>query len=407
MTTVRIRVERPIRTDDTYVFPYRVTDTTPGRRLVARLAGLRGVELRLGFQAVNFSIRHSPLWDSFCPLWFLTRIGGPVFGHGIERCEIRFDYPVLDRVARFFEGRAANLGYEAVVTGRTYDDTFDLPTSGRQIPFGGGKDSRTILGLLRELGESPTVSTAGRANWPPDLPGAIHHEPVNGALTERLMPILMSGAAHVYLGGNLNGVAWHSPWHRYYDWASPEAQGGLAGLLRSLGVAISFHCPLGVLPANLTQKVLFDRYPDLFAHQRSVAPNARKEKQLQIALLRLYHGIPIGDGCSDEVFRFCLRQFHTARLANPDDWGPHHCRMVFQREMMALVYRLRDHPLLSEVRDAVPATWDASWIDGVHAYVDRRVDPSILEIFREYAPEYVPPPGAFAVPLPPERTAAG
>jgi len=401
MTSLRIRVERPVKTDDTYVFKARVGDATPGRTLLARLSGARGREIRFGFRADNFTIRHSALWDSVLPLFFLTRYGGPAYDRGVDRCEIRFNYPVLDPVARFFERRAANLGFEAVVVADTFERTFDLPTQGRQVALGGGKDSRLLVGLLRELGEAPSVSTAGRANWPPDLPDALRHEPVNGLLSERLMPCLMSGYAELYLGSAIGAASLTVPWHRYYDWSAPPAQGELSDLLKSLGVDLSLYGPTCVLPANLIQKILHRRYPELCAHQRSVAPGARKEKQLHISLMQLLHGMSIADHCPDEVFRSCLSDFMTEALRHA--WGPETSpqavRRLLRSEMMAMIHRLRDHPLLSEVRDTVPADWDTDWIDGVHSYVDRRVGPDMLDIFHQYAPEYVLRPGGVMVPI--------
>jgi len=410
-TVLRLEVHRPIKTPDRYEFrcdvsgaPFTTATAIYRLKSIARGFGSPArTTLRFGFRATNFTIAHAEVWDSVFPLMYLTRNGGPLFKTAYDAATIRFRYPVLESVRRFFVQRAANSGLSVTVEADTIDRTYDIPGKGNILAFGGGKESRLLLGLLRELGQTPRLTTGGAENAPPDLPSAEISEPFWGALAERVMPALMSGAGHVYFGGALGEVPLNRPWQQYYDMASPEGQHELSTLCGSLGVDLTLHGPLSVLPSNLVQKVLSARYPDLAAHQQSVLPGRPTEKNLHLSLLKIHHGLAISPHCADVLFRRLLRAFVTDKLSHPDDFGFHNFRELFHREMMAIAARRRDHPLLDEVRSRVPAEWEASWIDGIHTYIDPRIDPSVLEVFRQYANDYVPGPGEFRVPTPKPR----
>lgn len=401
--TVRLDVHPPIRTTDRYEFHCEIrgvplTLTTAARRVRAAARGVGSPfrdQLRFGFRAVNFRIAHHEVWDSVFPLMFLSRNGGPLFNRRHRTAVIRVHYPVLEPVRAFYVQRAASMGLDVTIEADTFDRTCDVAGSGRMQTFGGGKESRLLFGLLRELGRTPRVTTGGASHAPADLQSVEVSEPLWGALAERVMPALMSGAAEVYFGGSLGEAFHHRPWHQYYDMASPEGQREFNNLLHSLGVGVALEGPLVVLPANLVQAVLSARYPALAAHQASVPVEQRSEKNLHVALIKLHHGLPFEQHCSPALFASMARRFVDEKLARPDDFGFHNFREVFHREMMAILARQRSHPLLRGLGDRVPPDWDASWIDGIHTYVHPHVDAAMLEIFRAAAPEYVPTGEAF------------
>ena len=357
--------------------------------------------LRFGFRAVNFRIAHHEVWDSVFPLMFLTRNGGPLFNRGHDTATIRVHYPVLEPVRAFYVRRAAAMGLDVTIEADTFERTYDIAGTGSIQTFGGGKESRLLFGLLRELGRTPRVATGGASHAPRDLQAVEVSEPLWGALAERVMPALMSGAAEVYFGGSLGEAFRQCPWHQYYDMASPEGQRELSGLLQSLGVAVSLTGPLVVLPPNLVQRLLSTRYPELAAHQASVPVEQRSEKNLHVALIKLHHGLSFDRHCSAHLFGSTARRFVDQKLARPDDFGFHNFREIFHREMMAILARHRTHPLLGNLGERVPPDWDGSWIDTVHTWVQPQVEPAMLDIFRTEATEFEPAPealgsGAFA-----------
>ncbi len=405
---LRLDVHRPIKAPDRYEFRCDVSGApfTPATAVYRLKSIARGfgsparTTLRFGFRATNFTVAHAEVWDSVFPLMYLTRNGGPLFKTPYDTAVIRFRYAVLERVRRFFVQRAANSGLSITVEADTIERTYDIRGKGSILALGGGKESRLLFGLLRELGRTPRLTTGGAENAPPDLPRTEISEPFWGALAERVMPALMSGARHFYFGGALAEVPLHHPWQQYYDVGSPQGQSELTNLLQALGVELTLHGPLAVLPANLVQKMLSTRYPELAAHQLSVLPGRPTEKNLHLSLLKIYHGLSIAPHCTDALFRRLLRDFVRGKLSQPDDFGFRHFREIHHREMMAIAARRRDHALLDEVRSRVPAEWAASWIDGIHTYINPRIDTSALEVFRQYANDYVPGPGEFRVPTP-------
>jgi hypothetical protein len=98
------------------------------------------------------------------------------------------------------------------------------------------------------------------------------------------MPALMAGGRHFYFGSGLGEVHLQTPWQQYYDWGSPAALAEFSRLLASLGVEMHAHAPAAMLPYNLIQRILFERYPALYAHQRSVARDEPSDKNLHVSL---------------------------------------------------------------------------------------------------------------------------
>jgi hypothetical protein len=402
-----IEVHRPRKTEALYEFRVDIrgrplTWHTVRQRAAAVAAGygspFRTTE-RFGFRAVNYTIRHAEVWDSIFPLYVLTRNHGPLYKRGYNAAVIRFRYPILEPVRQFYVRRAEQLGLTIDVQADTFERTYDIRGRGQVISFGNGKESRLLLGLLRELGSAPRLCTGGGADRPADLEVEFS-ELIQGSTSERVFPGLMSGAAHYYYGSTLTEVHLTHPWHQYYDRASPQGQQEFTRLVLSLGVDLTLHCPLAVAPPNLVQKMLAARYPDLFAFQRSVGEDNRSRKHLKLALLQLYHGLDIQSHCRPDLFRDMLRTFLDKAIAKPDDAGYHGGLDTTNREARALLWRLRDHPLVSHERPRIRPEWEGRWIDHLHRYAHPSVEPEMMEIFREYATEYEPEPGEFRIATP-------
>lgn len=409
-----IDVHPPRKTDRLYEFHIDVagrpfTWAAAMDRLRATAAGygsLWHARERFGFRAVNFAIRHVEIWDSVFPLTVLTRIHGPLYKRGFDAAIIRFHYPIHERVRQFFVDRAARMGLTIEIQADTFDRTYSIEGRGHIISFGSGKESRLLLGVLRELGIAPRLATGGTADRPPDLE-VEYVDLVRGTTTERTFPGLMAGAAHYYYGATLGTVHVTRPWHQYYDRGSPEGTAAFEGLLRALGVDVRLHVPLVVLPTNRVQHILAARYPELSRHQRSVSEKSEGEKHLEIALAGLYHRVPVpAVGRPEALPRIAERLVRRMR-ANPRDFGYNGHREIHRREMLALLWRLRDVPWLAHVRPELLPEWDARWIDHIHTYVHPSVDPAWLAVVREYATDYVPGPGEFRVPTPAIISAAG
>lgn len=393
LPTLRIDVPPPVKTASRYEFQcvLRGPPWSP-REVVRRLTGTAVGRvwpsvrtLRFGFDAVNFEIRHHEIWDSVYPLMFLTRNGGPLFGTRHRRATIRFRYPITEKVRAFYVRRARDFGIEIEVQADTTDRRFDGVTEGHVLAFGGGKDSRLLLGLLREAGYTPRSVTAGQRHAL-DLDDVRCVEPLHGALADRVMPALMAGGRHFYFGSGLGEVHRRVPWQQYYDWASPAALAELSALLRALGVEMDAHAPAAVLPYNLIQRMLFERYPRLYAHQRSVEPNEATEKNLHVSLCELHHGIAFGHHCDAALFRGLLTRFVEEQLGNPRPFGYREHRETIHREMRAIVFRHRAEAPFAEVRDRIPLEWDGTWIDYVHDYVAPGTAAEFRPIYADYAP---------------------
>ncbi len=389
-----IDVPAPSRTEDRYEFRCRIRmRRTPVQRLLRRRPPRQRLRrhsvpgtVRFGFTTTGPAIDHHPIWDSFYPLFYLTRNGGPLFDTGHREATIRFEYPVSATVRDFFVHRAREMGTELSVTAATTHATFDDRGSDRHVlAFGGGKDSRMLLGALRELGLDPLIVTTGAENVP-DLPEASVTKAVDGVLADRLMPALMLRGRHMYVGGGLGEAHRQDPWQQYYDVCSPVPMAAMSRMLASVGLGTQLHVPTALLPYNVTQDILFQRYPELYRHQLSVPDGKHSEKNLHVSLCRYHHAIALEPQCTDELFVALLGEFLARQTEQPQPFGTRGHREGFHREMRAIIHRHRDEQLFATVRDRVPDHWAGDWIDYIHTYVDPEpYPPGFLDICSHYA----------------------
>ena len=347
---LEIEVLRPTKTESLYEFR---CDLRPRRTLRDRLrrdgperARLEPSELQFGYRARNFTIRHHELWDGFYPLFFLTRNGGPLYNKGFDRAHIRFEYAISPVVRDFFIARAASFGFAVTVEADTADLRFDGTASGDVLAFGGGKDSRLLLGLLREFGIEPTVITAKGA-YATDLPDALVTESLHGALADRIMPSFMAMGRHFYFGATIGDIHVRTPWQQHYDLASPGPLDEMSKLLGELGSDTQIIAPLTPLPYNIIQRMLHDRYPELYGGQVSTRPGSRAEKSLHIALLKLTNGYSFEDQCSEPDFVMMLERFVRKQTNHPDDFDYRDARITVNHEMRAIIWRNRENELFS------------------------------------------------------------
>jgi hypothetical protein len=264
------------------------------------------------------------------------------------------------------------------IQGEKFNRTYEVPTTGNVLSLGGGKDSRMLLGALRELNHDPVPVTSGLGNAD-DLPETLVTTPLHGALGDRVMPALMQLGANYYFGSGLGEAHLNTPWHQYYDWGSPTGLREFSDLLKSLGVDTTCHAPATALPYNLIQKILSTRYPELAKHQNSVVPNALDEKNLHVTLCEILHDLPYQHHCSDDVFQSLLVKFVAQQTANPEDFGFRNYREPINREMRAIIHRCQHRPQFSSVENQIPENWQADWIDRIHPY--EGMDPSFLSLF--------------------------
>ena len=316
----------------------------------------------------------------------LIRGGGPIFGSEYSKCYFLFKYPILEEVKKFYIKRAKNYGLDLTVDAETYNRTFDVVTAGNALTFGGGKDSRLVLGLLNETGYQPVIYNANfGTDIIPDL-DVKRAKTLQYGITNRMMPAFMSLSKKVFIGSGLGEAHYNNPWHEYYEWASPVVMKEFSTLLSSLGIEMEFISPAAVLPYNIIQKILFQRYPELYKYQYSVKPGDESEKNLHVSLCKIYHGIDFSQHCSDELFRRLLKKFTEDGIAQPEDYAFRGNREIIRKEMRSIIYKMRDHELFSEVKDIVPQSWDGEWIDCIHTYIYPDIDSKIMEIFTEYSP---------------------
>jgi hypothetical protein len=340
--------------------------------------------VRFGFRTHGWVIDHHPVWDAIYPLMALTRKGGPLYGTRHRRARIRMRYAIPTVVREFYVRRAHHLGLEVTVEARHDEATFDGTTGDRVLAFGGGKESRAILGMLRETGHDPLVVSSWARNAP-DLPDAFVSDPIDGGLVDRLMPALMRRGSELYIGGTVGGSHRVTPWHRYYDWSAPAPLQETAGLLAALGLPMRLHAPLAVAPPNVGQWMLHDRYPELFRHQYSTRDGGPSEKNLHVALCRIHHAIPYQQHCPPALFERLLERFVARELRSPDAFGTRREREVISREMRAIIHRHRDEPPFAGVRDRLPDDWAGDWIDYLHPYVEPDPEPALTDLLLRYA----------------------
>lgn len=374
---LHVRIHAPQKSEDTYAIPVTVIPE-PGAVPQQKM---------IGFRARNFTIPHSELWDSFLPLMWLSRNGGPIFGKDGAWARVRADYPLNAAVVDFFEQRAREFGIGIEVVSKTVAASYDLPTNGTSVLFGGGKDSRLLLGTLRELGETPSVVSAKGAHYATDIEGALIFDTFDFAMPNRIVPAMMLGAKHIYHGSGLGEVHISKPWwQQYYDISAVAPVGETNALLKRLGADITVHVPQCILPYNIVQLILARRYPGIFAGQISVEPGERSEKNLHITLLKRYHGIAHQRHCPDALLLQMAQRFivNSAR----GGFGYRGNREVINREMRAILYRLHQRGDLDLSGDPPPDAWDAPWIDFIHSYANPDVDHRLMGIYGEYAKEW-------------------
>ena len=345
-----------------------------------------GQKVPFGFHSINFEIEHHEIWDSIYPLMFLTRNGGPIYNKlpENEAIIISFGYPVIAEVAAYYVRRARDFGYAIEIDGALSTASYEIQTTGDVLAFGGGKDSRLLLGVLRDAGIDPKLVVAGEG-FSDDLPAAFKVRPINGAMPDRLIPGLMRFPSRFYIGSGLGEVHRTFPWQQYYDVSSPVALEEFGLLLGRLGADLRFIPGVCVLPYNLAQHILFQRYPDLFRHQVSTRADQLSDKNLHVSLLKAYHGIDFSSHLSREAFVLLAKRFiegQTKDVAGGVHGFRGH-REVINREMRSILCYLRDQ---SRVQFDVPEHWEVErWIDYVHPYAFPGVPVRFLEIFREYA----------------------
>jgi hypothetical protein len=371
-----ICIARPEKTETRYCIPITVTD--PDGRVRQH---------KIGLHDSNFVIPHHEIWDSFLPLMWLSRNGGPLFNKPITCARVRAEYPLHSRIARFFEARATAFGLRMQVDGPEFERSYDVRTQGEMLLFGGGKDSRLLLGALREIGRDPGIISARGGEYARDLPEALCFEPLNFSMPNRIVPALMLCPRIVYQGCGLGEVHHHSPWQQHFDISAPEALRATSELLQSLGFDITLTGPQGVLPYNVTQNILLRRYPALAAGQISVTPHKASDKNLQVTLLKRYHGFGAEDHCSAALFDQMLAPFVQKALdLSVPPFGHQANREMVEREMRAIIWRLYGRGELDLPAPLAPqADWDAAWIEYIHAYRDPAVCTDLLGIYRQYA----------------------
>jgi len=93
--TFQITVHKPKKADRDYVFSLHIR--TPNKTEST---------IKLGIRNASFSIPHATLWDTFYPLMFIIRNGGPLFRIDGAKAVIKFDYPASRAVVDFFVERA-------------------------------------------------------------------------------------------------------------------------------------------------------------------------------------------------------------------------------------------------------------------------------------------------------------
>jgi hypothetical protein len=408
-TDVRIAIFPPTKTSQKYEFRCLADHTNSNdssldklkrdakfhvKKLIMRVApklssGFYGVS-NFGFVASNFEITHLDVWDSIYPLMHLIRgvaeeykIGKPIIGDRYSKCHIVFLYPVLENVRAFYIKRAADFGLDITIEGPTFNRTYNVTTAGDALAFGGGKDSRLVYGVLMEIGSRPAIYNVNHGC--PDIVDAKIAKSTSYGLTNRIMPALMSLSRRVYFGGALGEAFLYNPWQEYYEWSAVAPMKEFSSLMSSLGIEMQFIAPLSILPYNIIQNILFQRYPEIYKYQQSVSPQERSAKNLHVSLCKLYHQIDFSEHCSLELFKELLKKFVVEQISNPEDFGYRNEREVIVKEERSIIYRLRDHPLLNEVKDSIPKSWDGEQIDYIHTYVYPGIDANILNIFSKYA----------------------
>lgn len=343
--------------------------------------------VEIGIKDSNFDIPHHEMWDSFFPLMYLSRNGGPLYGKSVTCARVRAAYPLHRAVVDFFVSRARRFGLDIRIESATFDRHYDETSTGDLVLFGGGKDSRLLLGTLREIGADPKVICARGDRYASDLPDTLTYAVPNFSMPARIVPGLMLKPRNLYHGSGLGEVHINQPWQQYFDISAQSALDDMSNLLRNLGFDINLQAPQSILPYNLVQKILSLRYPALAAGQVSVMPQEVSEKNLHVALLKIYHGINADSHCERELLDKMLVKFVVDALGEgADDFGLNRHREVIHREMRAIIFRLHRQGRIELPAQLCPlAGWDEPWIDFIHEYCNPAVPDALMAIYREYA----------------------
>ena len=374
--SLHIHIGKPQRGDDFYHLP--LTITAPD--------GSKNIE-HVGLQNANFKVRHHEAWDSYLPLMYITRNGGPLFGTQYSRAVVQADFPLHAAIAAFFQARASRFGLNIEIASSTFERVYDERTQGDMVLFGGGKDSRLLLGTLREIGGEPAVISARGSSYAADIPQALTYDASNFAMPARIVPALMLNPRNVYHGSGLGEVHLNQPWQQYFDISANAALLETSRLLQSIGFDITIHAPQSTLPYNLVQKILSVRYPELAAGQISVTPYRASEKNLHVCLLKDYHGIDFSDHSTSEMYASMTTNFVKKSMKQGDEiFGLYRNREIINREMRTIIrrqYADGTSPLSTKLEP--PIEWDEPWIDFIHSYCNPDLSPALLEIFSIYA----------------------
>ncbi|MEZ4595992.1 MAG: hypothetical protein R3C32_03640 [Chloroflexota bacterium] len=324
-------------TEDRYEFECQVRYHRPLRRRILRPRSATITKpdvpprvVRFGFRTSGWRLEHHPVWDAIYPLLSLTRNGGPLFGTRHRRATIRMACATPVAVRDFFVRRAHDLGPGGfTIQGETSHATFDGPPPRHRVRGREGEPGHP--GMLRETGDDLAIVSSWAQRV--DLPHALVSDPMGPALIDRVMPALMSRGRDLYLGGTLGGSHRTHPWHRYFDVSAPAPLRETARMLAAVGLPTVLHSPLAIVPPNVGQRVLHDRYPDLYRHQYSTRDGGSSEKNLHVACANLHHGIGYQRHCPPELFARLLERFVAREATRPDDFGPRSEREVISREM--------------------------------------------------------------------------
>lgn len=375
--TLFIKVEKPYKSDQEYSFSIGQSD-----------GGQKQAIQKIGFCNTNFPIPHHPIWDSFYPLMFITRNGGPVFNTNYREVIVSFDYVTSEDVVSFFQNRAKNFGFELYVTTKTAEIHLDKKTSNDLVLFGGGKDSRLILGMLKEFGLDPIVCSAKGSHYAQDIPNALTYDTFNFAMPARIVPAMMLCPKNIFYGAGLGEVHETFPWHQFMDISTPNALKETSDLFMSVGANINFHTPASVLPYNLIQKILALRYPLLHKRQISVERNkpgnSGGHKLTLVVLCHLYHGLDYSNVADRDVFLHHGHNLLEKYKNDPEKMlGFRRNYEIIIREIIALMFETNKQNKVEKF-DA-DWLWQEPWIDYVHPYQNPGLDTQFFELYSEYA----------------------
>jgi hypothetical protein len=394
--TVFVRVHKPRKTKTSYRF--ECSCSAP--------PSWRNVSITFGFESVGWQIEHEPIWDSLYPMMVLSGSSGPFF-YAVKAVRVAFDYPVDRTVVRYYRRQSAHMSLPFIVTSPLTDVRFQGPAQGMHLAMGGGKDSRLLWGMLREIGETPSMnhSILRGASAAADIGGVRMSRGVRGTLMDRIVPGLMLRPSMFYMGHAIGETHHSEPWHDAYDLGGWPAQKAFGRMLASLGAQVNVRTPIAVLPYNLSQKMLVDRYPDLAKHQCSTQAHSISEKNLHISLCKRYHGIRHDSHCSRELFGQLLAKFVTGQQIEPECFGSREWRRVVHHEMRAMIKALLDRgdADVERVSKHIQDRWAARWIDYIHPYMCPDIDGRLLNLMRQHADVVESAPDVtYRVPVGPE-----